>query len=319
MAVDSAHSTAQDTAGESGYLGASQTAIAHHYDVGNDFVRLWLDPTMTYSCALWGPGDTLEAAQLRKLDYMLDCAHFTHGARLLDIGCGWGSLLSRAVSRGAAAAVGLTLSEEQHESLNGCRDPQIQIHLQGWADFQTDQPFDSIVSIGAFEHFARTDLTREEQLTSYRKFFERCHELLRPGAWMSLQTITKGDIPSDRHGLRDILLIVKHMFPESQLPHPADVFAAAEGFFEITSMRNDRLDYARTCHAWLDALRTQQEQAAAIAGEHVTDTYIRYLEACVRQFERGHAALNRFAMRRLENTRGTNAGIAARFSTGAGK
>ncbi len=317
MPVDTALGTSQDATGDTDYLGASQTAIAHHYDVGNDFVSLWLDPTMTYSCALWAPGDTLEAAQLRKLDYMLDCAQVADGTRVLDIGCGWGSLLRRAVNRGATA-VGLTLSEEQYESLQGSRNPQVQVHLQGWADFETDEPFDAIVSIGAFEHFARSGLSREEQLTSYRQFFGRCHELLRPGSWMSLQTITKGDIPSDRQGLRDILLIVKHMFPESQLPHPADVIAAAEGYFEITSMHNDRLDYARTCRAWLDALRSEQEQAAVIAGERTAETYTQYLEACVRQFERGHAALCRFAMRRLEDTRGAHAGIAARFSTGAG-
>jgi cyclopropane-fatty-acyl-phospholipid synthase len=317
MPVDTAPGVAQDATGDRAYLGASQSAIAHHYDVGNDFVRLWLDPTMTYSCALWGPGDTLEAAQLRKLDYMLDCAHVANGKRVLDIGCGWGSLLRRAVNCGSSAAVGLTLSREQYDSLSGWPEPQIEVYLKGWSDFQADEPFDSIVSIGAFEHFARSGLSREEQITSYRRFFECCHQLLRPGSWMSLQTITKGDIPVDRQGLRDILLIVKHMFPESQLPYPADVIAAAEGYFEITSMRNDRLDYARTCRAWLDALRSQHEQAAAIAGERTAETYTRYLEACVRQFDRGHAALCRFAMRR-QDTRGSHVGIAARFSAGAG-
>ncbi len=304
--------------GSAAYLGASQPAIAHHYDVGNSFVRLWLDPTMTYSCALWGPGDDLKAAQLRKLDYMLDCVRIDGGARLLDIGCGWGSLLRRAVERGAGAAVGLTLSTQQYDSFAGWTDPQVKVHLKGWAEFESAQPFDAIVSIGAFEHFARHGLSREEQLVSYRRFFERCHELLRPGGRMSLQTIAKGDVPSDRQGLRDILLIVKHMFPESQLPQPADVFAAAEGRFEVVSMRNDRLDYARTCRAWLGALRARRAQAAATAGAATTQTYIEYLEACVRQFERGHATLCRFALRRLEDRRGERAGIASRFSAREG-
>lgn len=301
-------------ASETAYLGASQPAIAHHYDVGNQFVRLWLDPTMTYSCALWGPGDDLEAAQLRKLDYMLDHARLTAGARLLDVGCGWGSLLRRAVNRGAGTALGLTLSREQYDSLLDLGDPRIEVRLEGWAEFEAPEPFDAIVSIGAFEHFARHGLSRSEQLDSYHRFFAACHDLLRPGAWMSLQTIAKGDVPSDRQGLRDILLIVKQMFPESQLPHPADVFAAAEGYFEVVSMRNDRLDYARTCRSWLEALRSRGEEAAAIAGEDTARTYTEYLEACVRQFERGHAALCRFTLRRLD---GSRAGIAARFSTGA--
>ncbi len=299
---------------ETAYLGASQPAIAHHYDVGNQFVRLWLDPTMTYSCALWGPGDDLESAQLRKLDYMLDRARLADGARLLDVGCGWGSLLRRAVNRGADAAVGLTLSREQYDSLRDQHDPRIEVHLEGWAEFEAAEPFDAIVSIGAFEHFARHGLSRSEQIDSYRQFFATCHDLLRPGGWMSLQTIAKGDVPSDRQGLRDILLIVKQMFPESQLPHPADVFAAAEGYFEVASMRNDRLDYARTCRSWLEALRARGAEASAIAGEDTARTYTEYLEACVRQFERGHAALCRFALRRLD---GGRAGIAARFSAGA--
>jgi cyclopropane-fatty-acyl-phospholipid synthase len=304
-------------ASDTGYLGASQAAIAHHYDVGNSFIRLWLDPTMTYSCALWGPGDDLETAQLRKLDHLLDWARLSDGARLLDIGCGWGSLLRRAVERGAASAVGLTLSSEQHAALSGLPDPAIEVHLQGWAEYEDAEPFDSIVSIGAFEHFARGGLSREEQLDSYRRFFARCHGLLRPGGWMALQTIAKGDVPSDRQGLRDILLIVKQMFPESQLPHPADVFHAAEGHFEIAAMRNDRLDYARTCRAWLAALRARREEATAIAGEETVRTYTEYLEACVRQFERGHASLCRFAMRRIEGRGSGRSSIAARFSAGA--
>lgn len=297
------------------YMGASKRAITHHYDVSNDFMRLWLDPTMTYSCALWGDGDDLRRAQLRKLDYMLDCAHAGEASRLLDVGCGWGSLLRRAVDRGAKTAVGLTLSQAQHDWVERRHDPRIQVHLTGWADYDPPEPFDAIVSIGAFEHFARLGLTRDERVDCYRRFFEFCHRTMRPGGWLSLQTIAKGDVPVDRQGMRDILLIVKQMFPESELPHPADVLLASEGCFEVHCVRNDRLDYARTCRHWLDALRLAKEEAVAIAGEETVAVYADYLDACVRQFERGHAVLLRLSLRRLDVTapRG-RANIAAAFS-----
>lgn len=295
------------------YLGASQGAIAHHYDVGNDFVRLWLDPTMTYSCALWGEGDDLERAQLRKLDYMLAAAGAIGAKRVLDIGCGWGSLLRRAVHHGTTTAVGLTLSPAQRDWLNRS-DPQFDVHLRGWAEFESDTPFDAIVSIGAFEHFARHGLTREERRDSYRGFFERCHGLLRPNGGLSVQTIAKGDVPVDRQGMRDILLIVKRMFPESELPNPADVLLASEGRFEVVSMRNDRLDYARTCRAWLSALRARREEAVALAGEETVNLYTEYLEACVRQFQRGHAVLLRFGLRRVEAKPPTGRDLVSMFS-----
>jgi cyclopropane-fatty-acyl-phospholipid synthase len=295
------------------YMGASKAAIAHHYDVGNDFMRLWLDPSMTYSCALWSDGDDLARAQLRKLDYMLDHAGVTDGGRVLDVGCGWGSLLRRAVGRGVASSVGLTLSEAQRDWIEGWESPSIEVHLQGWSTYESDEPFDAIVSIGAFEHFAQPGLARSERVASYRRFFEHCHGLLRPGGRLSLQTIAKGGVPVDRQSMRDVMRIVE-MFPESDPPHPADVVAAAEGHFEIASVRNDRLDYARTCRAWLQALSARHEEAAAIGGERIVAIYLRYLEACIRHFQRGHLVLLRIAMERLDLAPHRQTSIATAFS-----
>src|SRR5258707_1072315 len=97
--------------------GASPEAIQHHYDVGNDFYQLWLDPTLTYSCALWEPNDhdaMLEIAQQRKIQHHTRWAHVPAGGRLLDIGCGWGAVLKHAIEeKGVGQAVGLTLSQQQ--------------------------------------------------------------------------------------------------------------------------------------------------------------------------------------------------------------
>ena len=285
---------------EATYGGASQQAIEHHYDVGNDFWRLWLDPTLTYSCALWEPGDTLETAQVRKLDYILDGARAPGADRMLDVGCGWGSLIRRGIERGARHAVGITLSPAQHDWISAWCDPRVEVHVSGWSDYRPEEPFDSIVSVGAFEHFARLGLTRDQKVAAYRQFFDRCHELLRPGGWMTLQTIAKGDVSLDGRGLRDFAYIVMRMFPESDLPHLSDVTQAIEQRFELVSLRNDRAHYIRTCEAWLERLEAAREEAVRVAGEPTFSLYRRYLQACIRQFERGHAGLLRFVLRRVE-------------------
>jgi cyclopropane-fatty-acyl-phospholipid synthase len=282
------------------YAGATERAIKHHYDVGNEFWRLWLDPTLTYSCALWEEGDTLESAQLRKLDHILDAARVEPGARLLDIGCGWGSMMRRALERGASETVGVTLSQAQHDWISSWEDPRVRVELTGWDEFRSDEQFDAIVSVGAFEHFAKLGLTRDEKVAAYKRFFNRCHELLRPGGWMGLQTIGKGDVALDGAGLRDFSFIVKRVFPESDLPHPADVALAIERRFEMVRLRNDREHYIRTCEEWLKRLEANREAALEVAGEEVYATYKRYLEACIRQFSGGNAVLLRFALRRIE-------------------
>jgi cyclopropane-fatty-acyl-phospholipid synthase len=288
------------TTSPGGYAGASQGAIEHHYDVGNEFWELWLDPTMTYSCAMWAENDTLESAQRRKLDWLIDGARGASADRLLDVGCGWGALLGRAVERGTRHAVGITLSPSQADWIAGRGDPRVEVHVTGWAEFESDEPFDSIVSVGAFEHFARLGLTREQKVESYTEFFDRCHEMLRPGGWMTLQTIAKGDVALDARGLRDFAFIVQRIFPESDLPHPADVMTAVEGRFEPVLMRNDREHYIRTCEAWLERLNASHDEAVAAVGDEVVGVYRRYLEASIRQFTRGHAELLRFVLRRVE-------------------
>jgi len=285
---------------EATYAGASQGAIKHHYDVGNEFWRLWLDPTLTYSCALWEDGDTLESAQVRKLDHLLDGAGVTAGTRLLDVGCGWGSMLRRALERGAREGVGLTLSHAQHAYISSSGDPRLTAELTGWSDYRADERFDAIVSVGAFEHFAKLGLTRREKVESYRHFFDRCHEWLRPGGGMSLQTIAKGDVALDGQGLRDFSFIVKKIFPESDLPHPADIVEAIEQRFELVRLRNDREHYIHTCEVWLERLEANREAAIAVSSQDVYDIYKRYLEACIRQFSGGNAVLLRFVLKRIE-------------------
>ena len=237
------------------YLGASPSAIRHHYDVGNDFWRIWLDPTMAYSCAMWdGPDDDLERAQRRKLDYHVEQAGAAGAARVLDIGCGWGAQIMRMVNfHGVQEAVGLTLSDAQAQYLRGIAPENVEIHERGWSGYEPAEPFDAIISVGAFEHFARFGLSGDEQVEAYRDFFSSCRSWLKPGGRLSLQTIAYGDVPRDRP-LRD-RFIVDEIFPESELPRLADIARAAEMELEIERVRNDRGDYVKTLRAWFERLR----------------------------------------------------------------
>ncbi|HTX50284.1 MAG TPA: cyclopropane-fatty-acyl-phospholipid synthase family protein [Caulobacteraceae bacterium] len=275
--------------------GASAEAIQTHYDVGNRFYELWLDPTLTYSCALWdGEDDTLEAAQQRKLAYMADAALGAGARRVLDIGCGWGGLLRHFRTRGVAVAVGLTLSQAQHDFVEGLGLPGVEARLESWRDHRPASPYDAIVSAGAFEHFADLDLTEAERLGVYRDFFRRCHEWLRPGGTLTLQTIAYGPAPAPASRRRHFVEI----FPESDLPWPAEIFKASEHLFEVTAFRNDRDHYIRTLKAWRRNLREARASALDEVGEAIFGFYERYLVLAAIAFGGRHAVLLRLRMTR---------------------
>jgi cyclopropane-fatty-acyl-phospholipid synthase len=282
------------------YLGAGSAAIRHHYDVGNEFWQVWLDPTMSYSCAMWeDPADDLESAQRRKLDYHAEQARASGAARVLDVGCGWGAQLAHLVgSQGVQHAVGLTLSDAQAEYLRALAPSNVDVLVRSWSDYEPAEPFDAIISVGAFEHFARLGLSSEEQVEAYRRFFGACRSWLKPGGRLSLQTIAYGDIPRDRP-LRD-RFIVDEIFPESELPRLADIARAAEMELEIEKVRNDRGDYVKTLRAWLDRLRERRDEAVAASSEEVVARYAHYLRMFAYSMELGAFTLLRLTMRRID-------------------
>jgi cyclopropane-fatty-acyl-phospholipid synthase len=275
--------------------GASAAAIRAHYDVGNRFYDLWLDRTLTYSCALWdGDDDTLDAAQQRKLAYVSESALAGGARRVLDIGCGWGGLLRHLAASGVGEVVGLTLSQAQHDFVSGLRPPGVEVRLESWRDHRPSSPYDAIVSVGAFEHFADLDLTDDERLGVYRDFFTRCHDWLTPGGTLTLQTIAYGPAPFPRRGR----LHFEEIFPESDIPWPAEIFKASERLFEVTAFRNHRDHYIRTLKAWRRKLRAAREAAITEVGEATFDFYERYLVLSAVAFGGRHAVLLRLKMTR---------------------
>ena len=281
--------------------GASAESIQHHYDVSNDFYSMWLDESMTYSCGLWQSNDDcLSAAQTRKIDYLTSLSGAGGRERVLDIGCGWGSVMQRLVAEhGVKHVTGLTLSAAQADYVQDRSDPRLEVRVQDWADFVPDAPYDAAISVGAMEHFVKFGWERSKKVAAYRRFFEKCHESLKPGAGMALQTIGKGNVALDEQGLRDTLFIVQHIFPESDPPRLAEILQATEKLFEVKSVVNHREHYARTCSAWLERLQANRTQAAEVTGPEKVEAYETYLKASIRQFRLGHANLYRISLWRV--------------------
>jgi len=279
-------------------LGASRESIAHHYDTGNEFFALWLDCEMTYSCAKYASeSEPLEVAQRRKLDFHIDRAGAAGQARVLDIGCGWGSLLRRLVQEhGVGLAVGLTLSNAQALWIARTHDPRIRVHVQSWADHRPDEPYDSIVCIGALEHFAQRELDDARRIAAYREFFTRCRALLRSNGRMSLQTIAYGTL---RRG--DVApFITESIFPGSDLPRLSEIVEATDRLFEIVSLSNDRGDYARTCREWWTRLNGRHDEAARLVGKERVCAFERFLKMSAAGFETGALTLLRISLARID-------------------
>ncbi|GAB1541046.1 cyclopropane-fatty-acyl-phospholipid synthase family protein [Scytonema sp. NUACC21] len=279
--------------------GGSAAAIQHHYDVSNEFYALWLDSSLTYSSGLWDGStldDDLEQSQQKKIDWHLNASGATTGKRLLDIGCGWGALMQRHVSLDPSySATGLTLSHNQYQHIRSLNIPNIKVCEESWIVHQPTTPYDAIVSIGAFEHFAQPEAKLEEKVSVYREFFSRCQEWLKPKGKLSLQTIAYGSLSAaDKN-----LFTQTEIFPDSELPRPGEIFMASDGLFEIKTYRNDRLHYGKTCDLWLRNLRRQRLPIVEQFGEELYRKYEQYLKLAVAGFYFGQILLLRFEMQSL--------------------
>jgi cyclopropane-fatty-acyl-phospholipid synthase len=272
--------------------------VRSHYDLSNEFYALWLDPSMTYSAAHWGDGiDSLDAAQQAKLDLIGRFAGLGDRSAvvgtLLDIGCGWGSMLDHARSAGVPHTMGVTLSVEQAA---WARSRGHDVRVLDWR--QLDLPaasVDAIVSIGSFEHIAAVGASAAGRAEAYAGFFQRCGSWLAPDGRLALQTITTGDATLSRAQQRDVLFLLREIFPYSRLPTLPEIMTAANGRLELVSARNDRLDYARTLQAWGERLGAERERAVELVGEEVTCRYERYLRVSAELFACGGMNLCRFA------------------------
>ncbi|MBV8928288.1 MAG: class I SAM-dependent methyltransferase, partial [Mycobacteriaceae bacterium] len=266
------------------------------------FFRLFLDESRTYSCAYFERDDmTLEQAQLAKIDLSLGKCDLSPGMTLLDIGCGWGATMLRALKRYDVNVIGLTLSENQYDyvrqliddSTSGGSTRRAEVRLAGWEQF--DEPVDRIVSIGAFEHF---------RFHRYDQFFEQTHAILPPGGRMMLHSIITMGRDIFRMGrkiTRDDVdfwaFIGREIFPGGELPLQQTIPHCAEkAGYRIDQVQSLQPHYARTLDAWAASLQAHHEEAAAIASEPTYQTYMRYLTGCADRFRWGHIDVRQYTL-----------------------
>jgi cyclopropane-fatty-acyl-phospholipid synthase len=262
--------------------------VQAHYDLSDDFFRLFQDPTQTYSCAYFERDDmTLEEAQIAKIDLSLGKLGLQPGMTLLDVGCGWGATMRRAIEKYDVNVVGLTLSKNQaahvQETFDNLDTPRSRrVLLQGWEQF--DEPVDRIVSIGAFEHFGHD---------RYADFFAKAYQVLPPDGVMLLHTITaphpalakEQGIPLTFELARFIKFILTEIFPGGRLPSIPMVEEHAEAAgFKVTRKQSLQPHYAKTLDIWAANLEAHKDEAIAIQSQEVYDRYMKYLTGCANLF-----------------------------------
>nr|WP_276042878.1 cyclopropane mycolic acid synthase family methyltransferase [Mycobacterium palustre] len=260
--------------------------------------KLGLQPGMTLLDIGCGWGATMRRA-IEKYDVNVVGLTLSPGMTLLDIGCGWGATMRRAIEKYDVNVVGLTLSENQAEHVQKVFEqmdtPRARrVLLEGWEKF--DEPVDRIVSIGAFEHFGRQ---------RYSRFFKMAHEVLPGDGVMLLHTISRPTFKEAR--ARGMVLtheivhftqfILAEIFPGGWLPTIPSVeeHAVAAGF-KVNRVQSLQLHYARTLDTWAAALEANKDKAIAIQSEEVYDRYMKYLTGCAKLFRQGYTDVNQFTL-----------------------
>jgi cyclopropane-fatty-acyl-phospholipid synthase len=268
-----------------GPLVRDRRGTTHHYDMGNEFYRLVLGPSMTYSCARFvAPDDTLEAAQEAKHDLICHKLGLEPGMRLLDVGCGWGALARHAASRYGAEVVGITLSAEQRDWAMVAAEQeglasQVDIRLQHFRELAGEQ-FDAVCSVGMYEHVGPGEA---------ETYFEILYRALRPGGRLLNHAISK---PGGSHyGSRSFLL--RYVFPNGRL---RDVGATAQAMeragFELRDVECLREHYALTLRAWVANLERHWAKAEALVGGGRARIWRLYMTGAINSFESASIAVH---------------------------
>jgi cyclopropane-fatty-acyl-phospholipid synthase len=265
-------------------------AISHHYDVGNDFYRLLLDETMTYSCAYWtsdpSPTFTLADAQAAKYELVCTKLGMRRGMRLLDVGCGWGGMVMHAAQNYGVNALGITLSREQ-ESLAKQRirdaglDDQVEIRYCDYRELK-DERFDAVSSIGMAEHVGAA---------AFHEYASALHRLLAPTGRLLNHQISMPDGAS-RAGSGPSF-IDRYIFPDGELQPAGNVVNVLErAGFEVRDVESLRENYHLTLLAWLGNLRANRDRAVELVGEERVRTWELYIAGSAASFNTGHIGIH---------------------------
>jgi cyclopropane-fatty-acyl-phospholipid synthase len=293
--------------------GRDRSAISHHYDVGNDFYRLVLGSSLVYSCAYWSDGpkeSSLEQAQHDKLDLVCRKLALRPGQRLLDVGCGWGSMALHAAARYGVRVTGVTISVEQAELARkrvaeaGLTD-RIDIRVQDYREV-ADGPFDAISSIGMAEHVGAE---------AYRTYATRLYGLLRPGGRLLNHQIARRPIRAEE-SYRLNGFIDRYVFPDGELaPVGSTVSLLEEAGFEVRDVEGLREHYALTLRAWGANLEENWAEAVRLAGAGRARVWRLYMAACAVGFERNTMGVNQVLAVRTDQAGGSGMPLIARVPT----
>jgi cyclopropane-fatty-acyl-phospholipid synthase len=277
-------------------------AIAHHYDVSNEFYALFLDPLMAYTCAYYrDPDGTLAQAQADKLELVCRKLRLAPGQSLLDIGCGWGSLVIWAAQHHGVRAHGVTLSKAQADYATARitalgLDDRCRVEHLDVRDVPATARYDRIAAIGVIEHIGRAQ---------YPAFFGRVHGMLNPGGFYLNHGITHG---FHWRPTSHTEFLTRHVFPNGELATVTETLVELErAHFEILDVEGLRLHYARTCRHWVERLQANAEEARRIVGERVYRTWLLYLTCSVVAFETSSIGLYQVLMRRHGDRTGGDA------------
>lgn len=254
--------------------------IQSHYDIGNDFYKLWLDETMSYSCGYFlHEDDSLYQAQVNKVDYILKKLHLSQGMSLLDIGCGWGFLLIEAAKKYGVHGMGITLSHEQYEEFKRRireqnLDDLLEVALMDYRDLpKMNRTFDRVVSVGMAEHVGRHN---------YQLFMDCAKKVLKPGGLFLLHFISALKEHAGDPWIK------KYIFPGGVIPSLREMLScAAEDDFHTLDAENLRLHYNRTLLCWDKNYREHMDQIREMFDERFVRMWDLYLAACAATFHNG--------------------------------
>ncbi|GGV80981.1 cyclopropane-fatty-acyl-phospholipid synthase [Streptomyces massasporeus] len=263
-------------------------AISHHYDVGNDFYEIVLGPSMVYSCAYWPtPDSTLEQAQRDKLELVCRKLGLRPGLRVLDVGCGWGSMAIHAAREHGVRVVGVTLSQEQaayarkRVADEGLTD-KVEIRVQDYRDVR-DGPYDAISSIGMAEHVGAD---------RYLEYAADLYDLLKPGGRLLNHQIARRP-QGDETAYSVDAFIDSYVFPDGELqPIGATVAQLERTGFEVRDVEAIREHYALTLRRWVERLEADWQRAVRLAGPGRARVWRLYMAASALAFERNRIGVN---------------------------
>jgi cyclopropane-fatty-acyl-phospholipid synthase len=263
--------------------------IGYHYDVSDAFYALWLDANLVYSCAYFrGAADTLDAAQVHKLDHICRKLRLAPGERFLDIGCGWGALLFHAAERYGVEATGITLSKNQFDHVRAgiiARGlaGRVNVEFRDYRELPDSVQYDKIASVGMFEHVG---------VARFPVYFGKIWRILKPGGFVLNHGITHNPLGTRSlgSGLGDF--VEDYVFPGGELTHVAQVIESIAGQgLEVVDAEALREHYAKTLWQWCERLEANADAARAEVGEEKYRVWRIYLAGSAHAFDRGWLSL----------------------------